>query len=94
MSVGITLLMRLAPGGRAAFEEAFAPLGVIVRAEDAGCERYELFRSVDDEDALVLVEAWTTQADLDAHRAAPHMPKVRALLATLAEPYQVTIYPL
>jgi quinol monooxygenase YgiN len=36
-------------------------------AEDAGCEQFEVFKSVFDPDTLVLLELWKDQAALDAH---------------------------
>ena len=37
-----------------------------VSRQDAGCEQFEVFRSVSDPDKLVLLELWKDQA-LDAH---------------------------
>src|SRR5262249_45957638 len=38
-----------------------------VSRQDAGCEQFEVFRSVSDSDKLVLLELWKDQAALDAH---------------------------
>ena len=38
--------------------------------KEPGCEEYSLFRNVEDGDRFVMVERWTTQADLDTHLAA------------------------
>ena len=38
--------------------------------QEPGCEEYSLFRNVEDGDRFVMVERWTTQADLDTHLAA------------------------
>jgi quinol monooxygenase YgiN len=35
-----------------------------------GCEQYELFRSVDDPDTIVMLERWSTRELLDRHMAA------------------------
>jgi quinol monooxygenase YgiN len=55
-----------------------------VRAEDAGCEQYELYRSLNDETRFVLLESWASAADLDAHQrsaATLEMRKIGSLLA-------------
>src|ERR1700739_973577 len=38
-----------------------------ISRQDAGCEQFEVFRSVADPDKLVLLELWKDQAALDAH---------------------------
>ena len=38
-----------------------------VKAEDAGCEMYDLFQSVDETTRFALLESWATDADLAAH---------------------------
>ena len=54
------------PGKGEDFARAFAPVIDEVR-EEPGCSQYELFRSADDPDRLVLLERWDDQASLDAH---------------------------
>jgi quinol monooxygenase YgiN len=34
---------------------------------EPGCEQFEIFRSVDDPDRLVILERWKDQAALDVH---------------------------
>jgi quinol monooxygenase YgiN len=45
---------------------------------EEGCLRYDLYRSDIDRSLWVLLEAWRSQADLDAHVETPHL---RAFLA-------------
>ena len=48
-----------------------------VRAEDGGCEQYDLFHQAEDETRFVLLEVWATAEDLDAHMASPAFITVR-----------------
>ena len=57
-----------------------------VKANDAGCEMYDLFRSLDDPDRFALVEKWTTAADLDAHSEAQRSRGSSSATGLLAEP--------
>lgn len=70
MAVRLVVTFKAQPGKGADFAKAFAPLIKDVVQKDKGCEQYELFRSLDDPDKLVLLERWTDQASLDAHSAA------------------------
>jgi quinol monooxygenase YgiN len=47
-------------------------------AREPGCEQFELFRSANDRDRLVVLERWADQAALDAHaeRNAAHPPPI------------------
>ena len=57
-------------GGRAEdFIDAFKALQASALREP-GCEQYELFRSVDDPDTMVMLERWSTRELLDRHMAA------------------------
>jgi len=70
MAVRLVVTFKAQKGKGADFAKAFAPVIKDVVAKDKGCEQYELFRSQDDPDKLVLLERWTTAALLDAHTAA------------------------
>ncbi len=72
MSIRLTVQLPIKAGEGAAFEAAAAPALARVKAEDKGCEMYDLFRSVDD----VMVESWASQADLDAHMTSAAMGDV------------------
>jgi quinol monooxygenase YgiN len=76
MSIRLTVQLPIKPGEGAAFEAAAAPALARVKAEDKGCEMYDLFRSVDDETRYVMVESWASQADLDAHMTSAAMGDV------------------
>ena len=84
MAVRLTVQMQIQPGKAQEFEAIGGAAAARVRAEDRGCEMYDLFRSIDDETRYVLVEAWTTAEDLKAHGSSPgiaDMRKVGPLLA-------------
>jgi quinol monooxygenase YgiN len=65
MAVVQVLTFRTQPAAGDEFARGFAPIIEAVRRE-AGCERYELFRRVDDADAFVMLERWADQASIDA----------------------------
>ena len=91
MSVRLTVQLNIQPGKSAEFEGA-AKAGIAkVKAEDKGCEMYDLFKSVDDDTRYVMVESWATQADLDAHGKSPamaEMGKIGPLLAGRPQMHQ------
>lgn len=53
--------------------------------KETGCVSYELLRHRTDPSEFVFVEEWTSDADLDAHLATPHLrdalAKVKPMLA-------------
>jgi len=56
-----------------------------VRAEDEGCEIYDLFRSVDDDTRYLILESWASEAELEAHKSSAAMGGVgRAIGAFIA----------
>ncbi len=73
MAIGITVQLTIKAGENDGFEAAITPALATVKADDAGCEMYDLFRSTDDPSRYVMVERWASQADLDAHMKSPAM---------------------
>lgn len=69
MAIRLVVTFNALPGKGSDFAKAFAPVSKEVHKEK-GCEQYELFRSQDDPDKLVLLERWTDKASLDAHSEA------------------------
>ncbi|MFP6664405.1 MAG: putative quinol monooxygenase [Deltaproteobacteria bacterium] len=49
------------------FEAIFKALGEKVRANEEGCQRYEVCKSLDRPDHYVIVELYTDKESLDAH---------------------------
>jgi quinol monooxygenase YgiN len=84
MSIRLTVEFKIQPGKGAEFEQVCGAATAQVRAEDAGCEAYDLFKSVDDDDRYALIESWADQESIDAHGKSPGMAamgKIGPLLA-------------
>ena len=77
--LGVNVTYDMKPGMRESFLEEIAACGVqeTIRRE-AGCIRYDYFRSVDDPDRLLLVERWTGPEAQRAHAGQPHISLVAA----------------
>jgi len=82
MSIRLTVQLTVQEGKAAEFEAAAGPALARVRAEDKGCEMYDLFKSVDDDSRFVMVESWASQEDLDAHMKSPAMGDVGKALGS------------
>ena len=67
MAIGLTVEFTVAEGKAEAFEAFMAGATAKVKAEDAGCNLYDLFRSVDDDTRYLLLESWATEEDIEAH---------------------------
>ena len=76
MSIRLTVQLPIKEGEADAFEAAAGPALAQVKAEDKGCEMYDLFRSVDDPTRYVMVESWASEEDLEAHKTSPAMGAV------------------
>jgi quinol monooxygenase YgiN len=66
MSVRLVVTFTAAPGKGGELAQAMKARCVPSR-QDAGCEQFEVFQSVDNPEKLVLIEKWQDQAALDAH---------------------------
>ncbi len=91
MAVRLVITFTAAPGRGADLAAAFKARCAEVTAQEQGCEQYEIFQSAVDPDRLVLLERWTTQADLDAHaelnKSRPPLPRELFAGATEREDY-------
>jgi quinol monooxygenase YgiN len=67
MGVRLVITFTAAAGRGGELAQAFAARCAEVTAQEHGCEQYEIFQSAVNPDRLILMELWTTQADLDAH---------------------------
>ena len=79
MSIRLTVQLTIQSGKSNEFEAAAAGATARVKAEDKGCEMYDLFRSVDDDTRYVMVESWATEEDLAAHMKSPAMAEMAKL---------------
>jgi quinol monooxygenase YgiN len=83
MAIRHVVTIQVAPGRAGDFATAFKALQGIAQQEQ-GCEQYELFRSVDDPDKVVLLERWTNQALLDKHMEAERARNAAQIDALIA----------
>ena len=69
--------LRLKPGTaeKAVAEARKAVAGTV---KEDGCIFYDMHRSINDPDKLVVVERWESRAALDAHMRTPHLLAWRA----------------
>lgn len=78
----LTLLVtyQARPGCREGFLRQLAAEGIIdaIRQED-GCLRYDYYLSIQDENEILLVEQWQTEAQQQAHLRRPHMEQLREI---------------
>lgn len=70
--IAVVATFTVKPGMRDAAIGALEPL-LAATHEESGCRHYALHQDTSNEDALVLIESWASQADLDAHFTQPHM---------------------
>lgn len=70
------------PGQREIFLRQVVHEGILsaIRAEE-GCQKYDYYLSVQDENELLLIERWDSPAHQEKHMTQPHMAKMLALQA-------------
>lgn len=78
MAVTVVALIRGKSGTRDIILDAFRDIADDVHAEQ-GCELYAA-HSQDGGDTVVMVERWTTAADLEAHSAAEPVGRLNAVI--------------
>jgi quinol monooxygenase YgiN len=83
MAIHHVVTIRVASGRLDEFVQAFKVLQATT-LQEAGCEQYELFQSVDDADRVVLLERWASHEQLDAHMAAERAANSAAVDALIA----------
>jgi quinol monooxygenase YgiN len=83
MAIRHVVTIQVAPGRAGDFASAFKVLQGIAQQEE-GCEQYELFRSLDDPDRVVLLERWTSQTLLEKHMEAERTRNASAIDALIA----------
>lgn len=83
MAVRHVITIQVAPGKAAEFASAFKAVQAAA-SQDAGCEQYELFQSLNDVDRFVLLERWSSQELLDQHMAAERAGDSSAMNALVA----------
>ena len=80
MTITVNLYYTGENGAARAFAEEMEASGTAdaIRAEE-GNVRYRYFQPLDDLETVLLVDAWSDQAALDAHHASPMMGKIAEL---------------
>ena len=92
MAIGITLRFEIKPGTNEQFESGFRKAAAAVKAQDKGCELYDLYKSIDSPTSYAMVERWTTQELLDVHMKSPTMAGMAALAPHFAGAPSFTKY--
>ncbi len=64
------------PGKMADVEAALRRMAPLVEQSEPGCALYQVSRSQDDPNRLVLYEQYVDQAALEAHRDTPHFKEI------------------
>ena len=84
MSITINILYTGKNGSARKFAEEMTASGITeaVRAEE-GNERYEYFFPMEDPEAVLLIDRWTSQEAIDLH----HKSKMMKQIAALREKY-------
>ena len=80
----VTLRMVVLPQRRSDLLEAMRGMLEPARVE-RGCLSYRLYEDVEDRNALVLVEEWKTQKDLESHIRTDNQRQLLALMDLLSE---------
>ncbi|GAB2845807.1 putative quinol monooxygenase [Microbacterium insulae] len=88
MAVSVVAVLTAKPGFGPSVIEAFREVSPLVH-EEPGCELYAAHLEQDG-DTVVMVERWTTRADLDAHAQGAPLARLNELNAgLLMRPYDV-----
>jgi quinol monooxygenase YgiN len=70
----VAMILRIHPPTESREEVKAALLALVEPSRrEPGCIRYELYKDIDRDGDLVLVEAWRDQAALDEHIAKPYL---------------------
>ncbi len=72
MTIGVIATLTVADGKNAEFEAAFTALADAVRADEPGNIFYSLFQTSDDARQYKVLECYSDEAALAAHRDTPH----------------------
>jgi quinol monooxygenase YgiN len=94
MAIGVTVQFIIKEGEGAGFQAAFAAASQRVKAEDAGCEMYDLFENVTDPTRYAMVERWTSSDELKAHSKSPAMKEMAKIAPFLGGAPIITQYDL
>ncbi|MDP9394176.1 MAG: antibiotic biosynthesis monooxygenase [Actinomycetota bacterium] len=86
----VIVYMRAAAGKRDELRQALEAL-VEPTSREKGYINYDLHQSIEDPDRFLLYENWESEADLDAHLAAPHLTQFAARIPELLDEQGLTL---
>ncbi len=72
---------------RLELSQTIALLSASIRMEK-GCQRYDFYQSIDDENRLFLLEEWDTEENLMTHLKSEHFKVFQGAMNLLKEPYE------
>jgi quinol monooxygenase YgiN len=72
----LTAKYYLKPGNGAAVDAALQRMAPLVKQHEPGCHLYQVSRSRDNPDLLLLYEQYADEAALQAHRETPHFKEI------------------
>ncbi len=64
------------PGHREQVEQSLARMAALVARDEPGCRLYQVLRSLESDDELVLYEHYEDEAALEAHRRTEHFQEI------------------
>ena len=76
---------------RMELSQTITSLSGSIRMEE-GCKRYDFCQSIEDENRLLLIEEWDTQANLMTHVKSDHYRVLRGAMNLLQEPYEIMFH--
>ena len=82
--LSVIAFMRAAAGKQDELRQALEAL-VEPTSKEQGYVNYDLHQSVEDPDRFFFYENWESEADLDAHLAAPHLTEFAARIPELLD---------
>ncbi|WKN48612.1 putative quinol monooxygenase [Nocardioides sp. Arc9.136] len=78
--IRVVATLPVQPDHADAARAALATLAAASLADDEGCLQYDAFESATAPGTFVTIEAWESQAAIDAHMSAPHVAEAFAVL--------------
>lgn len=84
MAIGVIAKLRVQDGKNGEFEALFAKLEQAVNENEEGCKFYALHQSRSDSQLYVVIEQYTDETALEAHRNTDHYKQIGAQLGAFA----------
>ena len=80
MEVKLHVTYTAKPGCREAFVRKIVTQGILTAIRnEAGCLAYDYYFSAQDENVVLLIERWASEAHLRVHLTQPHMAALRKI---------------